>query len=75
MNIGARSSRDLKPRAGGQIKAYADNVLVGTYQSRGPRDYYFKCGVYSRKNSDRSEDWYRNIKMWVRDSTLSASSN
>src|ERR1039458_9577761 len=51
---------------GGKIKIYADNVLVGTYDSRGPRDYYFKCGVYSRKDSDRSEVRYRNLKMWVK---------
>ena len=61
------------PRAGGKIKIYADNVLVGTYASRGPRDYYFKCGVYSRKNSDRSEVRYRNIKMWVKPDDASPS--
>ena len=54
------------PKVGGKIKIYADNVLVGTYDSRGPRDYYFKCGVYSRKDSSRSEVRYRNIKMWIR---------
>ena len=54
------------PQVGGKINIYADNVLVGTYDSRGPRDYYFKCGVYSRINSDRSEVRYRNIKMWVK---------
>ena len=51
---------------GGKIKIYADNVLVGTYESCGSRDYYFKCGVYSRKDSDRSEVRYRNLKMWVK---------
>lgn len=61
------------PRAGGKIKIYADNVLVGTYASRGPRDYYFKCGVYSRKNSDRSEVRYRNIKMWIKPEDASPS--
>ena len=54
------------PAEGGKIKIYADNKLVGTYASRGPRAYYFKCGVYSRKNSERSEVWYRNVKMWVK---------
>jgi hypothetical protein len=54
------------PAPGGKIRIYADNVLVGTYASRGPRAYYFKCGVYSRKNSARSEAWFRNIKMWVK---------
>lgn len=49
---------------GGKVKVYANNVLVGTYDSRGPRDYYFKCGVYSRKDSNRSEVRYRNIKIW-----------
>ena len=52
------------PAANGKIKIYVDDVLVGTYASRGPRDYYFKCGVYSRKNSDRSETFFRNIKLW-----------
>ena len=54
------------PREGGKIRVYVDNKLAATYDSRGPREYYFKCGVYSRKNSDRSEVWYRNIKEWVR---------
>jgi hypothetical protein len=54
------------PSVGGKVKIYANNVLVGTYDSRGPRDYYFKCGVYSRESSDRSEVRVRNIKMWVR---------
>jgi hypothetical protein len=40
--------------------------LAGTYASRGPREYYFKCGVYSRAGSGRSEVLYRNIKMWAR---------
>ncbi len=53
-------------QAGGKVNIYANNVLVGTYDSRGARDYYFKCGVYSRKDSDRSEVRYRNIKMWVK---------
>jgi hypothetical protein len=51
---------------GGKVKIYANDVLVGTYNSRGPRDYYFKCGVYSRENSDRSEVRYRNVKMWLK---------
>jgi hypothetical protein len=55
-------------REGGKIHIYWDNVLVGTYNSRGPRDYYFKCGVYSRENSDRSDVRYRNVKMWSRPS-------
>jgi hypothetical protein len=50
----------------GQIKIYVDNILAGTYRSRGPREYYFKCGVYSRKNSDRSEAKFRDIKIWKR---------
>jgi hypothetical protein len=54
------------PKEGGKIKIYTDNVLVGTYTNRGPREYYFKCGVYSRKDSDRSEIRIRNIKMWVK---------
>lgn len=55
------------PRPGGKIHIYADDVLVGTYDNRGRRDYYFKCGVYSRENSNRSEVRYRNIKMWIRE--------
>jgi hypothetical protein len=51
---------------GGKIRIYVDNVLAGTYSSRGSRDYYFKCGVYSRKNSARSEARFRNIDVWER---------
>jgi hypothetical protein len=51
---------------GGKIRIYVDNVLAGTYNSRGPREYYFKCGVYARKDSDRSDVRYRNIKLWVK---------
>lgn len=54
------------PVVGGKINVYADNVPVGTFNNRGPIDYYFKCGVYSRKDSGRSEAWFRNIKMWVK---------
>ena len=53
-------------KEGGKIKIYVDNVLAGAYPGRGPREYYFKCGVYSRENSDRSEVRYRNIKMWFK---------
>ncbi|HTB85013.1 MAG TPA: polysaccharide lyase family 7 protein [Candidatus Sulfotelmatobacter sp.] len=53
-------------RDGGKINIYVDNVLAGTYASRGPREYYFKCGVYAREGSGRSEVLYRNIKMWAR---------
>lgn len=54
------------PSSGGKIKIYVDNVLAATYANHGPRIYYFKCGVYSRKNSDRSEVLVRNIRMWVK---------
>lgn len=54
------------PSPGGKIHIYANNELVGTYSSRGPRAYYFKCGVYARRGSGRSEVWYRNIRMWVK---------
>jgi len=60
-----KMANDTKP--GGKVKIYADNVLVGTYDSRGPRDYYFKCGVYARDGSDKSEVFYRNIKTWARE--------
>jgi hypothetical protein len=53
-------------KAGGKIRIYVDNVLAGTYNSRGPREYYFKCGVYSRKDSDRSDVRYRNLRLWVK---------
>ena len=57
------------PVAGGKIQIYADNRLVGTYNNRGPRDYYFKCGVYSRRDSARSEVRYRHIRVWVRENS------
>lgn len=53
-------------KAGGKINIYWNDALVGTYDSRGPREYYFKCGVYSRDNSFRSDVRYRNVKMWSR---------
>lgn len=59
---------DLSP--GGKIKVYADNVLAGTFKNRGPRDYYFKCGVYSRKDSHRSEVRVRDIKLWMKPTPL-----
>jgi hypothetical protein len=52
------------PAKNGQIRIYVDGVLAGTYRGRGPREYYFKCGVYSRKDSERSEARFRNIKVW-----------
>jgi hypothetical protein len=60
---------DCDTQAGGQVKIYANDVLVGTYASRGPRDYYFKCGVYSRDGSNKSEVSYRNVKMLVKEAS------
>jgi hypothetical protein len=54
-------------KEGGRVKIYVDNVLAGIYPGRGPRDYYFKCGVYSREGSDLSDVRYRNIKMWTKE--------
>ena len=54
-------------KEGGKIHVYIDNVLAGTYPSRGPREYYFKCGVYSRENSARSDVRYRNLKEWIKE--------
>ena len=51
-------------KAGGKINVYWNDVLVGTYDNRGPREYYFKCGVYCRDKSFRSDVRYRNVKMW-----------
>jgi hypothetical protein len=56
------------PVVGGKIRIYVDDMLAGTYASRGPREYYFKCGVYSRKDSDLSEARFRNIKIWEKPS-------
>lgn len=53
-------------REGGKIKIYVNDELKDTYANRGPRDYYFKCGVYSRTGSERSDVRYRNVKMWTR---------
>jgi hypothetical protein len=62
------------PSPGGQIRIYADNILVATLPSRGPRDYYFKCGVYSRNGSDRSEAHFRHIKMRIKRRETSSTS-
>jgi hypothetical protein len=55
------------PATNGLIKIYVDNIAVATNHSRGPREYYFKCGVYSRKDSERSEVLIRNVRTWVRE--------
>jgi hypothetical protein len=55
-------------KTGGKINVYWNDALVGTYDNRGPREYYFKCGVYSRDKSYRSDVRYRNVKMWSRPS-------
>jgi hypothetical protein len=51
--------------ASGEVKAYIDNQLVGTFKDNGPATHYFKCGVYG-PNSDRAESRFRNIKQWVK---------
>jgi hypothetical protein len=51
---------------GGEIKIFADNVLMYTFQGKGQRKdgggFFFKCGVYGVK--DRSEVRFRNIKVF-----------
>jgi hypothetical protein len=49
----------------GEVKAYIDNRLVGTFKDNGPATHYFKCGVYG-PNSPRVETRFRNIKNWVK---------
>jgi hypothetical protein len=49
----------------GEVKAYIDNKLVGTFKDNGPAAHYFKCGVYG-PNSARVESRFRNIKQWVK---------
>jgi hypothetical protein len=49
----------------GEVKAYIDNKLVGTFKDNGPATHYFKCGVYG-PSSDRAESRFRNIKQWVK---------
>jgi hypothetical protein len=58
------------PRPNGAIRIYVDNELVRSQPSRGARDYYFKCGVYSRRNSGRSEARFRDIKIWLNPASL-----
>lgn len=53
------------PSPDGKIKVYVNNIPAGTFNSRGPREYYFKCGVYSRRDSDHSEVFYRHIREWA----------
>jgi hypothetical protein len=50
----------------GEVKVYIDNVLTTTVAGHGGKEHYFKCGVYSRDNSGRSEVLYRNIKYWIK---------
>ena len=49
----------------GEVKAYIDNKLVGTFKDNGPATHYFKCGVYG-PTSARVESRFRNIKQWVK---------
>jgi hypothetical protein len=49
----------------GEVKVYIDNSLAGTFEGHGGTTHYFKCGVYSRDNSGRSEVLYRNVREWV----------
>jgi hypothetical protein len=49
----------------GEVKAYIDGALAGTFKDNGPGDHYFKCGVYG-STSARSESRFRNIKHWVK---------
>jgi hypothetical protein len=49
----------------GEVKAYIDGQLVGTFKDNGPGTHYFKCGVYG-PTSARAESRFRNIKHWVK---------
>jgi hypothetical protein len=49
----------------GDVKAYIDGQLVGTFKDNGPGTHYFKCGVYG-PTSARAESRFRNIKNWVK---------
>ena len=60
------------PVPDGRIRIYINNLPAGTYRNRGSRDYYFKCGVYSRKGSARSEARFRNIRVWVKKQEVAA---
>jgi hypothetical protein len=56
-----QTSSDTKEA--GKVGTCASNVLAGTNDRRGPRGYYFKCGVCSRDGSDKSEVCHRHIKV------------
>jgi hypothetical protein len=49
----------------GDVKAYIDGQLVGSFKDNGPASHYFKCGVYG-PTSARAETRFRNIKNWVK---------
>jgi hypothetical protein len=51
----------------GAIKIYIDGKLAdGDVSAKKQTSYYFKCGLYSRHGSDRSEIKIRSLKYWVK---------
>lgn len=51
----------------GAIKIYIDGKLAdGDVAAKKQASYYFKCGLYSRHGSERSEMKVRNLKYWVK---------
>ena len=49
----------------GEVKVYIDDVPAGTFEGHGGKEHYFKCGVYSRDASGRSEVLYRDVREYV----------
>jgi hypothetical protein len=51
----------------GAIKIYIDGKLAdGDVSAKKQTSYYFKCGLYSRHGSDRSEIKIRSLNYWVK---------
>ena len=58
---------DTAAEGKGAIKIYIDDKLAdGDISAKKQSSYYFKCGLYSRKGSERDEVKVRNIKYWVK---------
>ncbi len=58
---------DTAAEGKGAIKIYIDGQLAdGDVSAKKQASYYFKCGLYSRHGSDRSEIKIHNLKYWVK---------
>jgi len=51
------------------VTIYVNDVLRYTFNIKRSKAYYFKCGVYSREKSKKSEVFIHAIRCWVKNPT------